>query len=920
MSSLTRREFVGRTALVAAAANLLRTTPASAAVGAPATNPARTALTREAAPLTWLDGAAPTRLAGVTLGVPWPRGQHAASVTFAVRGAGGRTVPAQTWPLAFWPDGSVKWTGVALPAEAASVADLELAAGTPVVPAQPLVVRETADVIEIDTGVVQYRLNKAGDVLIADVRRSGQDILKAGRLVCLREDRTDAAAPRVEPFSGLLDKITVEQAGPVRAVIKLEGRHAAAGGTNGRRWLPFVVRLYAYAGSDALRVLHTIIYDGDEYRDFIRGLGLRFDVPLRGAAHDRHVRFGGEAGGLFNEAVRGLTGLRRDPGSAVKAAQRAGQATPPLETWAPTVSRRLEKIPAFSDWTLFQGTSDGFEIRKRTKDGYTWLSAARGQRAGGLGYVGTPAGGVAFGLRNFWQSYPAQLDIRGATTEAAEVTVWLWAPDAGAMDLRGYHDGMGMETYAEQLDGLEITYEDYEPGFDKPEGVARTSELFLWALASTPENAVLAELGTAVATPAVLVPRGDHVHRCGVFGGLWAPEDRSTPAKAELADRLDQHFKFYLEQREQRRWYGYWNYGDVMHTYDADRHEWRYDVGGYAWDNSELSTDLWLWMYYLQTGRADVFSFAEAMTRHTGEVDVHHIGRFAPLGSRHSVLHWGCSAKQLRISTAANRRYYYYLTADERVGDLMREQNEGAEALVRIIAERKLIGTRQGGREPEAIPAGFARLGFGTDWGSIASAWLTEWERTGDARTLARLRTSMRTLGEQPKGFFSSVSLMNLETGEFRQVESQRAGASHLSAVFGLVEVCAELVQLIDEPAFTKAWLDYCELYNGTAEEQTARLGNALGALNLQQGHARLTAFAAKAKQDPALAQRAWREFFAGAGGHPDRGRFTVRRVNGPTVLRPIDEAPRVSTNSTAQWGLAAIQCLALVGDALPEA
>jgi hypothetical protein len=25
-----------------------------------------------------------------------------------------------------------------------------------------------------------------------------------------------------------------------------------------------------------------------------------------------------------------------------------------------------------------------------------------------------------------------------------------------------------------------------------------------------------------------------------------------------------------------------------MHTYDQTRHTWRYDVGGYAWDNGEL--------------------------------------------------------------------------------------------------------------------------------------------------------------------------------------------------------------------------------------------------------------------------------------------------------------------------------------------
>jgi hypothetical protein len=42
--------------------------------------------------------------------------------------------------------------------------------------------------------------------------------------------------------------------------------------------------------------------------------------------------------------------------------------------------------------------------------------------------------------------------------------------------------------------------------------------------------------------------------------------------------------------------------------------------------------------------------------------------------------------------------------------------------------------------------------------------------------------------------------------------------------------------------------------------------------------------------------------------------------VAGPAVLRPVDEAEGVSTNGTAQWGLAAIQCLALVPEHLPAA
>src|SRR4029077_3163383 len=90
-------------------------------------------------------------------------------------------------------------------------------------------------------------------------------------------------------------------------------------------------------------------------------------------------------------------------------------------------------------------------------------------------------------------------------------------------------------------------------------------------------------------------------------------------------------------------------------------------------DNTELGTDLWLWYSFLRTGRPDIFRMAEAMTRHTGEVDVYHLGRFAGLGSRHNVRHWGCGAKEGRISQAAYRRFYYYLSTDERAGDLMHE-------------------------------------------------------------------------------------------------------------------------------------------------------------------------------------------------------------------------------------------------------
>jgi hypothetical protein len=208
---------------------------------------------------------------------------------------------------------------------------------------------------------------------------------------------------------------------------------------------------------------------------------------------------------------------------------------------------------------------------------------------------------------------------------------------------------------------------------------------------------------------------------------------------------------------------------------------------------------------------------------------------------------------------------------------------------------------------------------MGTDWGSLAGAWLTEWERTGDAKTRDRVIASMKTLGAQPRGFFSTGLILNVETGAFEITKSDKVSVSHLNAVFGLVEVCAELIQLLDVPEFKRAWLDYCELYNASAEEQTKRLGEALKGTGLQQGHARLTAYAARLKGDPALAQRAWQEFARDWRGSPQQlGPLPVRQIAGPAVLRPVDEAPFVSSNDTAQWGLAAIECLALAGGAQP--
>ncbi|MFG3204440.1 Tat pathway signal sequence domain protein [Streptomyces sp. NPDC048192] len=912
MSPIPRRSLLKAAAAAGAAAQF------SWALGAQNAQAAPAAADGGADPVTldWLEdgglGAAP----GSTVGVPWPMGAHQDGQAFALTDEGGKAVPVQTWPLAYWPDGSLKWTAHAV---GSGSGKLTLTPGAPAEPARKVTVDSGGGTIDVSTGVITAKIGKNGATLIKSVTRGSTEIAKDGRLVLLRQpeiEDEDQGTVKTERFDGAVDAVTVEQDGPVRAVVRIDGKHRKGD----RSRLPFSLRLYFYAGADSFRMVHTITYDGkqepgESSGDFVRGLGVRFTVPMRDAAYDRHIRLGGEGTGLLREAVQGITGLRRDPGAAVQSAQYEGRKLPDPATWDQRVTTRLQYIPHWGDYTLSQLSADGFTVRKRTRKGYGWIAAGGGRRASGFGYVGGASGGLSFGLRDFWEKFPAQLDIRDAHTDAATATLWLWSPEAQPMDLRFYHDGMGQDTYAEQLEGLNITYEDYEPGFGTPYGIARTSELLFWANASTPDAGTLASQVQAVRVLPQLAAPPKQLIKAQVFGpGLFSEPDRSTPAKAKIEDHLDFLFSYYREQVEQRRWYGFWDYGDFMHTYDTVRHQWRYDVGGYAWDNSELSPDLWLWYAYLRSGRSDLFRFAEALTRHTGEVDVYHLGKWAGLGTRHGVQHFGDSAKQQRIANTTYRRFYYFLTADERVGDLMHANVDSDETFLVLDPQRKVR------TDPYTPDRHALSIGFGTDWSGLVSAWLTEWERKGPKweKAKARVLSTMEGIAAQPNGFVQGSGLYDLDTGKFAVADQPVVSVSHLSAVFGLNELCAELIHLVDMPKFKEAYLDYCRYFNATKAEQKARYGSDFGTLLLFQGHSRLDAYAAAQTGDASLAKRAWSKFYT-SDGYTESAPWKTEKLTGPVTLVEGSEASWVSSNDTALYGLAAIENLALLGDRMPS-
>jgi len=864
--------------------------------------------------LNLLDGTAKDMDAGVSFGVPFAQGSVKKTDQFVLN-AQGKPLPVQSWPLAFWPDGSIKFTGLAtvVPSGTSGQVTMSIGAGGR---SGDVKVNDSGGSVTIETGLLTCSIAKSGANIINSMSIGGKEISTAGHLVCILQNGSQADhedAPTREKFISTVQKVTVEQSGPVRACVKVDGMHK--GIKSNREWLPFSVRLYFYSGQTAVRIVHTITFDGDQEKDFVRGLGLSFGVPLRGEPKLRPSRFAGENGGVWSEPLQ--------PGGGNRA-QESG------EPFAGNAVFAANAI--WDDFKLSQPNPEGFAIVKRTNPKSTWVNSVAGKRSAGLAFVGDLQGGLAVSVKNFWQSYPAELEVSKASSPTANLTAWLWSPDGPQMDMRHYD--LVAHTLA-------ASYEDVQPGMSTAYGVSRTSEITLYpSSGSLPTRATTGMQAQAGSVLPLLAATPEYIHSTGVFG-VWSVSDRSTPFKKDIEEGLDSVLDFYKKQVDARSWYGYWHFGDFMHSYSAARHVWHYDWGGHAWDNTELGTPLWLWYSYLRSGRSDLFRFAEAMTRNTSECNVYSIGPMAGLGSRHNVVKWGCGAKEARISQAAHWRPHYYLTTDERTGDIMRLMTHVEKAIAKFDPMR--IASPQIHGEPQFE----MRLRIGPDWFALAGNWMTEWERTGDTKWRDRilagvdsimampywLQTGQRSglnpdipggaIGPLRGGGGAQVVGFDIATGKLTPIRDPLTkvpvvASYNLATIMGGGEVMFELVPLLGRKDFATAWLQYCRIGGAPAEvltkdRETGTEGSDASYVLKEQSGPRLAAYAYAQTKSPAFARRALEGILARGGGIANPKLFS-----GSDVLRPVEEALEVNTNEAAQTGLTTIEFLELCKDQLP--
>jgi hypothetical protein len=242
---------------------------------ATATGPLRMALR--------VDGGDASSARPCTVGVPVPRGVLGGAAAVALHDRQGCTIPCQGRALARWPDGSVRWL----------LLDFILSAGRPVQgectlsfnapaprPDPSPCVEGSGDAVVVHTGPVAFTVERAAPFPLSRVARDGESVLqpRAARVV-LTDARGREAVPRFR-------RLVVEEKGPVRATICLEGAFP------GRASCRLVVRACFFSGTPLVRLRLTLhnprrarhpggLWDlGDRGSLFFRELAL--ELPLAG--------------------------------------------------------------------------------------------------------------------------------------------------------------------------------------------------------------------------------------------------------------------------------------------------------------------------------------------------------------------------------------------------------------------------------------------------------------------------------------------------------------------------------------------------------------------------------------------------------------------------------------------------------------
>jgi len=639
----------------------------------------------------------------VTFGVPFPKGALLSPDQVRVLDERGVEVPSQITEVTSWApaDPSLQWIWVDFLTEGSKRYRLEYGKAVrrhaPVPNPLRLVNSQRPNGgIDVDTGAIRFHIARGEGGFI----ESAELVTPAGAIKALKSpggrgsfvDLLDDAGK--DGSRAVVTFTTIEKgSGPLHAILRIEGEYRYARPDN--RGAPFVTRIHVWAGKPWIKVLHTFVYtgvpdkrrvqEGQHAHVATRGSALLLEDPTDQGFTQPNDRIAA-AGLTLNLAEKPLVartaiidGPWWQPGEESRAEVAIGALPVALLQTGPKPNR-MPPVPESSGSTRIGG------FQATLSEGAA--SIHNKQRAAGWFAVEGARVGVAAVFKDMLQEYPKAWSVH---PQVDSLIASIWPEPVEPMSFARY------SLKSENEEGVETL----ENGAT---GLAKTTELS-FSLHARGEFAAATRAARALVDPPVVTAPARWYASSGAFGRL-APR---TEAHPELQRAVDTRFDWWLYNQSFVPWYGMWDYGDGKLNFDAATGTW--DI----WSDNEPAEDLQLWMQFVRTGETRFARAAQALSRHSMDVDNIHwpaapvyrgdtntstdyrktLGEkegspYVGLGRRHGAQHW---LKTLSAHVwVAGWLADYYLTGDHRGLDMAIQTADMH--LRAIFGEHDLTGRR----------------------------------------------------------------------------------------------------------------------------------------------------------------------------------------------------------------------------------
>lgn len=579
----------------------------------------------------------------ITMGVPFPQGVLTSLNNVRILNASKIEIPVQKQITATWNkyNSSIKWALFDFKADVGANQTttyyVEYGPSVMANPTNPQVfVSQTASKITVNTGPLQFSIDKTKFTFIDEAVLNGETIITPGGTQGLYVTDQNNITYKSSNVPGDYSVI-VEDSGLMRAQIKATGWYVSS---SGEKRFKYEVRFNAYAGEPIIKVYHTFIFSEDAFKYKLKNIAIKTPLQLSG---NNNFAIGGESGIVTG---KGNAYLLQDD---------------------------------YNHYSIKSGSS----IISSGSQSKGWMDLNDGSK------------GVAIQIRDMWQNYPLEIEANGNELIThiwpahGDYTTQVQAKKQQALNNQiehfwPYHEGGLLDLSAVTPGSRNYNPSIPETFFDVDRvnnaiGIGKTHELVYYfhtgnhTTANT-ENTLKSYKQELMGT------NPSWFSNSGAFRDLL-PADYSS--FAGLESNLEGMFDTIVNSQRKNIDYGMVNYGDAHYSYDAA------GSGNRYWLHYRIDWPNLAWTMYVRTGDPKYLNFGIASSRHLMDIDTvqvnsiitdilgNHVNRFIggyPSGAASEVgsAHWKNEPREPGIDHGQENFFnYYYLTGYKRAKDVL---------------------------------------------------------------------------------------------------------------------------------------------------------------------------------------------------------------------------------------------------------